>query len=301
MSQQTEGRATGNSPGPDLEAERDIDLRGLWDRVRRQWWIVAAGVAVGVVLGALYSVSGGSVFEATARIAPGQAFNPSGNQPVQTYLTNLDAINAIATSETTIQAAAAKLGIPPSKLRGHVSVSGVTPLGGETTNSRSTVLVEITVRQNKKKRAEDAANVVADIVKNSTTSRYVRKSLTIIQSRIDNYNARLKTLQQRIDLLEKALAQPGLSLDQSLLLAIQLDQAQGTQGQTIDAMTTAQQQQILAQDVQQTQIVQDARAKKTTARNRRSSIIVGAVIGLIGGLIAAIIVDRRAHRAPSPA
>ena len=44
-----------------------------------------------------------------------------------------------------------------------------------------------------------------------------------------------------------------------------------------------------------TQIVQEAqRPRRRSARSRRSSIIVGAVIGLIGGLIAAIVVDRRA-------
>jgi hypothetical protein len=97
--------------------------------------------------------------------------------------------------------------------------------------------------------------------------------------------------------LDEGLKQQGLSLNDKLLLAIQLDQSQATLGQTIDTLTTAQQQQILAEDVMQTQIVQDAKGKKTTARSRRTSIIVGALIGLIGGLIAAVIVDRRANRA----
>ena len=297
MSTQTEGRVTGNSAPPDPEAEREVDLRRIWAGVRRQWWIVAAGVAAGIVLGALYSVSGGTLYEATARIAPGQAFNPGGNQPVQTYLTNLDAINSIATSEAAIQEAAAKLGLPPAKLRGHVSVSGVTPLGGGTTNPRSTVLIEITVRQNKKKRAEDAADTIAEIVRETTTSRYVRESLSSYATRIQNYKTRITSLRQRIAALDAGLGQPGLSLNDKLLLAIQLDQAQATLGQTIDTLTTAQQQQILAEDVMRTQIIQEAKAKRTTARSRRTSIIVGAVIGLIGGLIAAIIVDRRANRA----
>jgi len=297
MSTQTEGRATGNTPAPDLDAEREIDLRGMWDRVRRQWWIVAAGVAAGVVLGGLYSVSGGSLYEATARIAPGQAFNPGGSQAVQTYRTNLDAIRTIATSETTIEAAAAKLGISPSQLRGHISVAGVTPQGGETTNARSTVLVEITARMNKKRRAQDAANAVAETVRQTTTTRYIRASLRSYATRIKSFNARLATLQERITNLDAALKQPGLSLDEKLLLAIQLDQSQATLGQTTDSLSTAQLQQILGQDVMLTQIVQEARASKTTARDRRSSIIVGAVIGLIAGIIAAIIVDWRASRA----
>jgi capsular polysaccharide biosynthesis protein len=288
MSMRTDLRpGPGGSPAADPDAERDIDLRRFWDGLKRQWWVIGAGVVAGIILG---------VYTATARIAPGQAFNTTG-QPVQTYLTNLDAINAIATSETTIEQAAARLRIPPAKLRRKVSVTGVTPLGGSTTNPRSTVLVEITVRQPKKKRAEDAADTIANIVKRTTTSRYVRKSLSIYQSRIDNFYERLKTLQQRIDFLDKALAQPGLTLDQKLLLAIQLDQAQATQGQTTDSLTNAQQQQILAQDVQQTQIIQRARGSKSTARSRRTSVIVGALLGLIVGVIAALVVDRRAQAA----
>src|SRR5262245_30911079 len=111
MSTQTEGRATGNSPTPDLDAERDIDLRRAWARIRRPWWLAALGVAIGIVVGALYSVRGGSLYEAQATIAPGQAFNPGGNNAVLTYLTNQTAINQIATSETTIQEAAADIGV----------------------------------------------------------------------------------------------------------------------------------------------------------------------------------------------
>jgi capsular polysaccharide biosynthesis protein len=297
MSMQTEGRATGNSPGPDLEAEREVDLRGLWTSVKRQWWVVVAGIVAGIVVGALWSLAGGSAWEATARLAPGQAFSPSGS-PVFLYLTNPTAINSIATSPATIEQAAVKAGIPASALRGHISTDAVNSEG--TTTQRNAVLVLVTVRQNKKKKAEDAANAVARVVAETTTNRYVRQTIQIYKTRIRNFNQRLTTIKERIDAINEALAQPGLSLDERLLLTIQLDQAQATQGQTIDSLTTAQQQMILAQDVSQTTIVQDARATRTSARSRRTSILVGALIGLIGGLIAAIVVDRRAQK-PSPA
>jgi capsular polysaccharide biosynthesis protein len=296
MSSQTETRpATGGSPVADLDVEREIDLRQVWNGIRAQWWIVVAGVVAGVIVGALFSLSGGSVYEATAHIAPGQAFSPGGTSQVLTYLTNPTAINRIATSEATIEEAAAKAGVSARELRGNVSTAAVSSEG--TPTQRSAVLVEITARLNKKKKAEDAANAVARIVQRQTTSRYVRQSIAIYRTRIDNFNERLTTLQKRIDLLDKAFRQPGLSLNDSLLLAIQLDQAQATQGQTIDSLTTAQQQQTLAEDVSQTQIVQDARGSKISARSRRNSMLVGGLIGLIAGLCAAIIIDRRANRA----
>jgi uncharacterized protein involved in exopolysaccharide biosynthesis len=297
MSAQTEGRATGNSPGPDLEAEREVDLRGLWTSIKRQWWVVVAGIVAGIVVGGLWSLAGGSAYEATANLAPGQAFSPAGS-PVFTYLTNPTAIRTIALSQTTLEQAGAKAGITPRALRGNVSVDAVNSEG--TPTQRNAVLVQITVRQNKKLKAEAAANAIARIVADTTTNNYVRKSIEIYETRIRNFNQRLETQRRKIAFLNEALAEPGLTLNESLLLAIQLDQAQANQGQTIDSLTTAQQQLILTQDVSQTQIVQDARGSRTSARSRRTSILVGALIGLIGGLIAAIVVDRRANR-PSPA
>jgi len=297
MSAKTEIRpGAGGLPPEDPDAEREIDLRRIWDGIRTQWWIVVVGVIAGIVLGLLYSLSGSAVYTATARIAPGQAFNPGGNQPVQTYLTNLNAINDIATSQTTLAEAAAKVGMSPAQLRGKISVSGVTPLGSETTSPRSTVLVDITARLNKRKRAEDVANEVAAIVERTTTSRYVRQSLSAYGIRINNFNTRLKTLQRKVASLNAALNQSGLSLNEQLLLSIQLDNAQAQIGQTVDSLTTAQQQRILAEDVQLTKIIQKATASKSTARSRRTAILVGALIGLIAGIVVAIVVDWRAHR-----
>jgi uncharacterized protein involved in exopolysaccharide biosynthesis len=277
----------------DPDAERDIDLRSWWRALVHRWWIVVLGFVVGAIIGGLFSLSGGGLYEATARVAPGQAFNPSGGTAVLTYLTNQAAVNEIATSETTAQEAAAAIGIPASRLRGHVSTTAVTEAG---VSAARALLVDITVRLDKRKQAEEAADAIARIVARDTTSRYVKQSLSIYAKKIANFNTRLKTLQARIDVLEQALKEPGLSLNERLLLAIQLDQAQATQGQTIDTLSTTQQQQILSQDVEQTQIIQPARAAKTSARSTRTAIAVGALIGLIIGAIVAIVVDLRASR-----
>src|SRR5262245_18597538 len=93
----------------DPDAEREIDLRSWGRALARRWWIVVGGLVAGAIVGALITLSHGTRYEATARIAPGQAFNPSGNVAVLTYLTNKNAVNEIATSETTIEEAAAEL------------------------------------------------------------------------------------------------------------------------------------------------------------------------------------------------
>jgi uncharacterized protein involved in exopolysaccharide biosynthesis len=62
------------SADPDLGAEREIDL-GRWKQAAiERWWLVAAGLAAGIVVGAVFSLSGGSVYQASVLLAPGSVF-----------------------------------------------------------------------------------------------------------------------------------------------------------------------------------------------------------------------------------
>ena len=45
----------------------------------------------------------------------------------------------------------------------------------------------------------------------------------------------------------------------------------------------------LAQTVEQSQVITPARATKTTARSRRNWVLVGALIGLVLGILAALL------------
>jgi uncharacterized protein involved in exopolysaccharide biosynthesis len=283
---------------PDLAAEREIDL-GRWKQAAvDRWWIVLAGVVAGAIVGALYSLSGATSYTATALIAPGQAFNPSGSTPVLTYLTSETAIRELATQEATLAAAAAKAGIGIGQLRGHVSVSAVNQTSGSGSSNRNAVLVDITVRQRKPKRAEDAANALAAVIRQKTTSHYVRQSFTIYQQRLTNFKARINTLTKRIATLNDVLANSKeLQPFDRLVVVSQLDQAEAALGSTLDSQTATQQQLTLAQSVEQTQIIQQAKAEKSAARSRRNSILVGVLIGLIAGAIVAIVVETRSRRA----
>ncbi len=288
-----------NAP-EDVGAERDIDLRRWWHALTSRWWIAATGLVVGALIGGVWSLSGGSTFSATALIAPGQAFGTNGS-PVQTYLTSESAINTIATSNTTLTEAANKAGVGVGQLRGHVSTAGVDLNTGSTTSAstnRNAVLVQISVQLPKKKKAEDAANAIANIVKQTTTSQYVRASIGIINSQIANFKRREVTEKSRINAINKALGQPNLTLDQSLLLQNAADTALANYQQTQQTLLTTQQSLYLAKQVQQTLIIQAAKASKTTARSRRNSVLVGAVIGLLIGAILATILGLRGRREP---
>jgi uncharacterized protein involved in exopolysaccharide biosynthesis len=294
---------SGDQGAVDPGAEREIDLRGWWNAFRARWWIAAVGLAIGLVVGALYSLSGGSSYTASAIIAPGQAFNPAGSEAVLTYLTSEAALNTLANATATLDEAAAKAHLSPGELRGHVTVSSVNLSGNLTPNqsgNNHAVLVNVTVTSPKAKHAEDAANAIAQVVRDKTTSNYVKQSIAAYQTLIANFKKREGTLNTKIAALNAALrgktAQSLSPLDK-LVLDTDLDTAEGTLGATLNSITTTQQQLTLAQTIETTQIVQEAKASKTVARSRRNAVLFGALIGLLVGAIVAIVAGLRATRA----
>jgi hypothetical protein len=103
-------------------------------------------------------------------------------------------------------------------------------------------------------------------------------------------------LSPRINALQEQVDAPGVAALDKLVLLSALDNAQQRRGQLLELQTTTQQQLALAQNVESAQIVQLAAASKTTARSRRNSIAIGALIGLLAGLIVAIAWDPVAAR-----
>ena len=278
----------------DAGAEREIDL-GRWKQaIVDRWWIVAVGVVAGIVAGALFSLSGGSVWEASALVAPGQPFTPSGS-PILSYQSSPRSIDVLVTSESALKRAAAAAHIPVSKIRGHVSTQSVsTGLGSSA--SRGANLIRVTAQLSRPKHAEDVANALGAIVIADTTSPYVKKSIATYQSKEKRYNAQLTSLTRVIDSYNKALSTQHLGFLPKLIMVNQLDAAIARQGTLNDKLAATDQQLTLVQNVEIAQLIERASAVKTTARSRRNSVLVGALIGLIAGLIAAVVVDLRARR-----
>ncbi len=72
-------------------------------------------------------------------------------------------------------------------------------------------------------------------------------------------------------------------------VAAALGRAVQEQRQVITDQTQNEQLLTLAQTVEQSQVITPARATKTTARSRRNSVLVGALIGLVLGILAALL------------
>ena len=280
----------------DYEAEREVDL-GRWRRALvAWWWLPAGGLLVGAVAGAVLALGGGTNYKAEALMSLGQPFSPGGGSPVASFSTNPRAVNEIIHSESALKEAAARCDTTPRELRGRVTSAQVAV--GVGIQRAGVPLVTVTVQGPQRKKVECAANDLARIVRLRTTQPYVGTKIATFERSLQTYQDQLDSLVPLVRLLERELNDRSLAPLDRLVIATQLDNAQTRRGQLLGLQTAAQQQLALAENVESAKVVQPAVAVKAAARSRRNSILVGALIGLILGAIAAIAVDARGVRAP---
>ena len=274
---------------PDLDAEREIDLRSYWDRIAAHWWLLLAGLAVGLVIGYLISLGGSQVFRGKAVVYLGQPLSGSGVQ-VQSQATNPSTVRTIVTSEATIDSVARRVGLRPNQLRGHISTQAVT---GNITRLGQNPLVSIAVTGSLRAKVARAANLLAATVVNSDAlAGYSKTKIKTLTALVDSEESALSLLDQNIKAQQAALSSAsGLSTTDRLILLNQLNGLLQQRLTTVDQLTTNQQQLALAEDVEAPKVNTRAVATKTTARSRRNTVLVAGLIGLILGGIAALLYE----------
>lgn len=272
----------------DAAGDGEVDLAGWARTVRRRWWIVACGLAVGGVVGLGFSGGGGSVYQASALVSLGQPTAPGG-AVLQGFGENPLALTQIAESASVRARVGEIAHTSASALRGKISVASV---GSTTTASgRTTPLISLTVQGATPAPTAAAANVLAAILAEKTTAPYVT-------AQVVTYERLLSTTEVELDSIEKELAslnrQQGSALTplNRLVVVSEIDNAQQRRGDLADEQATTNQQLAFARNVESTEVITKATATKSTARSRRSSLAIGALIGLVVGIIAAIVSDR---------
>ncbi|MET0562884.1 MAG: hypothetical protein ABW114_05520 [Gaiellaceae bacterium] len=274
---------------PDLDAERDVDLHRHWDSITTRWWLPVGGLVAGIIVGYLISLGGAQVYKAKATVYLGQPLSQGGLQ-VQSVNTNPSSVRQIATAELTIRQVARKVGLRPEQLRGHISTQAVT---GNISRLGQNPLVAITVTGHRRGAVANAANELANRVVNSRAlAGYSKTKIENLQLLVDQEKAALAALSRNLKAQQDALGRAsGLSTAEQLIALGQLNGLLQQQLTTTDQLTTNQQQLALAKDVEAPQIITPAAATKTTARSRRNTVIVAALIGLLLGIVAALVYE----------
>ena len=284
----------------DPDAEREVDLRSVWERIATHWWLPLLGALLGAVIGFALALGGGKVYEAETLVAMGQPFSPNGGAPVQSFLTNGRAVAEIIRSESALEKAARGADLPVRALRGKVT-SAIVGASGPGARPTGAPLVTIKVVAAQPLKAERAADALAKEVIERTSAQYVDTKIEAFDEQLESIQEQLNTLVPRIRAAEQAVNEPGLNSLDKLVVLSALDNAQARRGQLLDLQSDVQQQLALAQNVEKAQVVEPAAAVKTTARSGRNSALVGALLGLILGAAAALLADpflaRRARSA----
>jgi F0F1-type ATP synthase assembly protein I len=283
-----------------LDEEQEVDLSSAWQRLKLRWWLPVGGLVVGAVIGIALAVAGGSVWRAQTIVYLGQPFAPLGGGQIQSLATNPRTVGEIIRSEAALKRASEVSGIPVSRLRSAISTKELVAAG----QLRGiNPLMEITVKGSGKRKVELAAQALSLRV-TQRVSAYVTEKVGQLQRTIDVSEGQLAAVEARIETAQRQQAQlnadPSIPLDQKLLLNLNLNSvittADARRTALQDDLSEAQQLLNLAENVEKSRIVEPAAASKTTARSSRSSLLVGALIGLIVGAIAALVFDPIAGR-----
>lgn len=276
----------------DNDAEREVDLARWRRSVRKLWWLPVAGLVLGAILGVLFSLRGGTSYSASALISLGQPVSPGGTV-INGFGQNPRAISEITSSASAQAQAANRADMHAGALRGHVSVAQVGTATGSG-SARATPLISLTVTGKHLINTAAAANALADIVIKETTARYVGIKIATFQSTLNHVDVQIASVNK---LLAATLAaeKAAKALDplQQLVVVNEEDNAETRLGNLIAQQETLQQQLAFAKTVESAAVVERAVATKTSARSKSSSLLIGALIGLLLGAIAAIVFDGR--------
>jgi hypothetical protein len=237
---------------------------------------------VGAFIGYLISLGGKEVWKASANVYLGASYSPVGGVFLQGPQANPSTAGTIARAESSIEAAAARAGMRASELRGHVSTQSISTGGGSTlVRTTGNPLVKITVQASTRRRAAAAANGLASIV--------VDRLAPYADRKIETLKERIANDQKEIDAITR-----GSSAGDPLAKAVLAVQVRDV----LDDQLQAKQLLIQAQEIERPKVLTRAAAVKTTARSRRNSVVVAAFLGLVLGLIAALVWDPVTRRRP---
>ncbi|TML83483.1 MAG: hypothetical protein E6G08_19780 [Actinobacteria bacterium] len=278
----------------DWDGEQEVDFRRYWEALLARWWLPLVGLVAGAIVGYLISLGGGQVYQAQTTVYLGQPYSASGNIQLQSLQTNPSTVRQIVTSQSSLAAAAKAAKLKSSALRGQISVAAVS---GNLAKLGQTPLVTITVHGAKRDKIRVAANALAHQVIQKVGG-YAERKIAIFHAQISRDEKQEAAIQRQIDQAQ-ATAQAASTPTDKLVAVSLVSLAQQRLAIVAQDRLSASQLLTQAQLIEEPRVVTPAGSQKVTARSRRNSVVVAAVIGLILGIVAALAWDSVAARVAS--
>lgn len=251
-------------------SEQEIDVRRYWSVITARWWLPAVGLIAGAAIAYAVSLGGADVWRGTALVYLGQPVTPAGAQ-VQSLSTNPATAAEIAGSAAAQRRVEREVGLRRGDLNGRVSVAAVK---GNVSRLGQNPLVRVRVEGASRKVAPAATALAREVVKR--VSGYADAKIAVLEEAIAAGDAELGRLDEQLD---RAPADAGAGF---LVLR---------RGELFDDLVTHKENLALAEEVERARVVEEAVARKVTAQSRRNQVVVGAFLGLLLGLAAALLWD----------
>ncbi|HLY95092.1 MAG TPA: Wzz/FepE/Etk N-terminal domain-containing protein [Gaiellaceae bacterium] len=257
----------------DPEAEQEVDFGKYARLLGARWWLLAAGLVFGAIVGYAVALGGKQVYNASATIYLGQPYTASGNVALQSLQTNPSTVGTIAHSQAVDGQVAGAC-----KTRVGVFRSGIStkPIAGNLSKNGQNPLVSLSVQTANRKIAACVANALAKEV--------ITRISGYANAKIASFRSEISDDEKAISTIETGISSPGVATTDKLLLQVQLRTLQ------LD-LTSAGQLLHQATAVEKPAIVTPASPARVTARSRRNSVAVAGLIGLILGGLAALLWD----------
>jgi uncharacterized protein involved in exopolysaccharide biosynthesis len=269
--------------GFDPEAEQEVDFARYVKLLGVRWWLLAAGVVAGAVIGYLVSLGGNQVYSAAATIYLGQPYTPTGGALVQNIQTNPSAVTTAVQSAAVQNEVANRCHAKPGAFNKGISTQAIATGASTKSGAQINPLVRVSVQAKKGKVAACAANQLADeVVSAKHLGSYAAQKIANLKAQIALDDAQIKSV-------ETAISSGSFSDTIKLIVQTTLRSYQQDK-------TTNEQLLLLAKGVESPFVYTHAASHKTTARSRRNTVIIGALIGLILGALAALLWEPVAAR-----
>src|SRR2546421_12590231 len=105
----------------DREAEQEVDFGRYVRLLGARWWLLAAGLIVGAVIGYAVSLGGSQTFKATATLYLGQPYSASGTVQLQAAQTNPSTVKQIVHAISVDERAGSECKAKIGQFRGGIS------------------------------------------------------------------------------------------------------------------------------------------------------------------------------------
>jgi uncharacterized protein involved in exopolysaccharide biosynthesis len=271
-----------------LEAERELGLGQVWRSALARWWLPLGGIVVGAIIGLLVSLGASRQWTAMREIYLG---NPLANgTAITSSPTSLGLATAYIDTTYAIRHASRASGIPASGLRGNISARSIPGLAATTVGQPAPLLL-LSVTGSRPDKTERAADDLARLVV-SQFQRYPDQKLEIAKARLAKEQSQIgdidRRLKQALD-AQAALARSGANHALVTEYA-QITATLANERSMLDSDITAFKALISQTHAVETpRILSPTRSVSPTRPSRRPSVVIGAIIAFLVGVLAAIL------------